>query len=1291
MEFRILGPLEVLENGRQVDLGGAKQRALLAVLLLHANEVVSTDRLIDALWEEDAPETGRKALQVYVSQLRKALGKERIATRSPGYRLQVERDELDLARFQRLLEEGKPREALSLWRGPPLADFAFERFAHSEIARLEDLRLAGLEDRIEADLGIGRHAALVGELEAIVRQHPLRERLRAQLMLALYRSGRQAEALEAYQDARQALVEELGIEPGRALRELQQAILQQDDALDVEIAVERSPDARPPDPAPRPIAPDPTPELRAERKTVTAVHVRVAVAAERGDQLDPEVLRRVLTRAFGVVTDAVEAHEGTIETTSGDAVTAVFGLPHIHEDDARRAVRAADEIQSRVAEGDWPAPLDVRIGVATGSVVTGGDPAGLQLRATGEPLTASARLAQEGEPGETAMDETTRRSAQAAERERGRFASPMVGRTRERRRLNDAFEQAVGDNSCQLFTVLGTAGVGKSRLIQEFLEDIAQSAVVARGRCLPYGEGITFWPLLEAIKDVAELDDAAPIEENRARLAELVDEEAEPELVAQRLTEILGMAEARAGIEERFEAVRKLVEALGRRHALVVVFDDIHWAESTFLDLVEHLADWSRGAPILLLCMARPELLEVRPSWAGGKLNATTVLLEPLSNGECMELVSNLVGGDDAAGRLESRIAEAAEGNPLFVEEMVSMLIDDGLLVAEDGHWAVVGDLAAVPVPPTIHALLAARLDQLGNEERAVLEQAAVEGKLFHRGSVEQLSSGAGRSLVPTQLGALIRKELIRPDKPVFAGEDAYRFRHLLIRDAAYGSIPKSVRADLHERHAAWLQEKANERGVEYDEILGYHLEQAYRFRAELGEVDEESRTVGRRAAERLGAAGKRAFARLDAPAAMNLMSRATALLPSDDPLRVDLIPNVRAIQGAADLGWADAILQDAIASGDPRLNAHALVQRGFLSLFFHDSEVTAAELIDIAEDAIAVFEVAADELGLARAWRLVAQSHYLAREGRLSAEAAETALEFARRSGDRFEQQEILEWLGIALVLGPTTGAEGAAICGRLLDQFAGDPRLELILIGTLAYMVGIQGRTSEAEQLVTEGRQLAERLDETAWLFPVLLAFKMAWLSDPVSAERNLRPLYEGLKGLGEQSHFCSVSTMLAKATYEQGRYDEADELSREAERSSRPNDVHSHIVWRGTRAKVLARRGDFEAAEKLAREAVAYAEASDFLHSHADALTDLAEVLALAGRPEESASAIEPAIRLHEAKGNVLAVAHTRTFLHDLRRTNGAHADGGGGGGGKGVAGSPQGAKRSETPPLPLLWAP
>ena len=1249
MEFRILGPLEVLDNGHRLELGGAKQRALLAILLLHANEVVSTDRLIDALWEEDAPETGRKALQVYVSQLRKALGKNRISTQSPGYRLQLEPEELDLSRFQRLLDEGKPRDALSVWRGPPLSDFTYDRFALNEITRLQDLRIACLEERVEADLGAGRHAALVGELEALVRENPLRERLRAQLMLALYRSGRQAEALEAYQDARQALVEELGIEPGRSLRELQQAILRQDPALDAETAVEPGTQ---PEPTLRSAVSDPTPDVRAERKTVTAVHVRVAVAAEHGDQLDPEVLRRVLTRAFGEVTDAVEAHEGTIETTTGDAITAVFGLPLIHEDDARRAVRAADEIQSRLAEGDWPARLEVRIGVATGSVVTGGTPAGLQLRATGEPLTASARLADNSEPGETTLDETTRSSAHAAERERSRFASPMVGRSRERRRLNDAFEQAVVDNSCQLFTVLGTAGVGKSRLVLEFLEDIAPSAAIARGRCLPYGEGITFWPLLEAIRDVAELDDTAAVEENQARLVELIDDDAEAELIAQRVAELTGIAEGSTGAEDGFEAVRRFLEALGRRRALVVVFDDVHWAEATFLDLVEHLADWSRGAPLLLLCMARPELLEVRRNWAGGKLNATTVLLEPLSRTECVELVSNLVGEDELSDGLEKRIAEAAEGNPLFVEEMLSMLIDDGLLVPENGRWAVVGDITAVPVPPTIHALLAARLDQLNDGERAVLERAAIEGKIFHRGSVERLTSAARRSPVAADLGALLRKELVRPDRPVFAGEDAYRFRHLLIRDAAYDSIPKSIRADLHERHAEWLEEKASERGIEYEEIIGYHLEQAFRFRSELGLVDAASRELARRAAARLGAAGQRAFSRGDTAAALNLVPRAAALLPADDPSRVDLVPNVRVLQGwSGDLDWAGTVLREAAAAGDERLRAHALVQQGFLRLFT-DRVANPQGLIEIAEQAILVFEQISDDLGLARAWRLIAQAHYLARHAGPSVEASENARAHALRADDRFEERETVQWLTIALFLGPHPAVEASERCERLLAEIEGEMSLEVHVVGALAALVAIQGRTEEAEQLAERARAAMNGLGE-AWHFPAFVPLLAFWENDPVSAERNLRLAYDRLDRIGERSHFCTVATLLGRTVYAQGRYDEAEELTQKSEDASRPNDVECQIHWRGTRAKVLGRRGELEAAEGLAREAVAFAETSDFLACHGDALRDLAEVLEMSGRPQEAADAVEDAIALYARKGDIVAVERARAQLAELER--------------------------------------
>ena len=315
----------------------------------------------------------------------------------------------------------------------------------------------------------------------------------------------------------------------------------------------------------------------------------------------------------------------------------------------------------------------------------------------------------------------------------------MVGRVRERRRLHDAFDQAVGDRSCQLFTVLGPAGVGKSRLVQEFLGDLSGEAHIARGRCLPYGEGITFWPLREAVREAVGLDDTDSAEEGRAKLAQALEGEQGAELLTQRVAGMIGLAEAAAGVEEGFTAVRTLFEARARTQPLVIVFDDIHWGEATFLDLVEHLADWTRNAPTLLICLARPDLLDVRPDWGGGKLNATSVLLEALSENECRQLIENLIGQDELADEVETRIAASTEGNPLFVEELLSMLIDDGLLIRENGRWTAVGDIRAVRVPPTIHALLSARLDRLERDERTVIERAAVVGSVFYEEAIAEL------------------------------------------------------------------------------------------------------------------------------------------------------------------------------------------------------------------------------------------------------------------------------------------------------------------------------------------------------------------------------------------------------------------------------------------------------------------------------------------------------------------------------------------------------------------------
>jgi DNA-binding SARP family transcriptional activator len=1252
--FRILGPLEVSEGGRPVDVTGGKQRALLAMLLLNANRVVSVERLVDGLWDDDPPETAPKAVQVYVSQLRKLLGHDRVVTKTPGYVLNVDEDELDVDRFRRLAERRSFREALELWRGQPLAEFANLSFARAEIGRLEELRLACVEERIASDLEQRGQAELVGELEALVREHPLRERLRALAMLALYRSGRQAEALDVYQDARRALVEQLGIEPGRALRELHQQILNQDAELEPERG--ERPGAVPAARA-EPVASDPARRgaARELRKTVTVLCASVSAATDA--RIDPEALRRVLARALVAVKGPVERHGGSIESSSGGTVTAIFGIPIVHEDDARRALRAAAEVAAELEQAveELTAPLAAElrhgIGVSTGEVMVGGE-----LAPTGQPLTEALRLAQLAMPGDVLFDTATSRLARDVASEpadgagfrlleatvrasvpSGGYRSPMVGRFRERRRLHDAFAQAVGDRSVQLFTVLGAAGVGKSRLVEEFLEEVAGGAVVARGRCLPYGEGITYWPVLEVVKELAGLDDSDSPDEAIAKLGSTLAEEDGGGQAAERLAEMIGLAEAAFGGGDGFEAVQTLVESFARRRPVIVVFDDVHWGEATFLDLVEHLADWTRDAPLLLLCLARPELLDIRSGWAGGKLNATTILLEPLSEAESVELIDNLDGAalDEAA---RQRIVAAAEGNPLFVEEMLALVVEGG---AADGD---------IDVPPTIQALLGARLDRLGDEERAVIEPAAVAGKVFYAGAVAELLPASMRDSVSDAFTSLVRKELIRPDRPSL-GERTYRFRHMLIRDAAYDSIPKQARAALHEGFGRWLVRTAGGRASEYEEVVGYHLEQAYHYRRELGATDAADSALAREAAERLGRAARRAFVRSDGPGGVNLVSRAVALLAPEDPLRVELVPNVRAIQGLGDMTWADRVLTEAVeaaaTSGDRLLAAQALVQRGFLRLFT-EADVTPEELLDAAGRSITVFEQFDDQLGLGRAWRLKAQAYYLARQAGACADASERALEHIHRAGDRFEEQEVVEWLVIALLLGPVPADEAVERCRRALALTSGATLVEATIAAALAPIEAMRGNLTEADDLLDRALEIMSSLGEWMWIISFWQCFILSWKGDPARAERELLPAYDALRNLGEKSHFSSITHALSTAMYAQGRYVESEAMTRECEEASRPNDVHSQILWRSIRAMTRAHAHDFETAMSLAREAIAYASESDFYPARADAHLAFAEVLELAGDMRGAADALAEAIRFCELKGNVFVAGQARGRL-------------------------------------------
>ncbi len=706
------------------------------------------------------------------------------------------------------------------------------------------------------------------------------------------------------------------------------------------------------------------------RKTVTVVFSDVTDWTGLGERHDPEQLRGVMDRYFAGVRSILERHGGTVEKFIGDAVMAVFGTPVVHEDDALRALRAVVELRDALAElneeleRDFGMRIAVRTGVTSGEVIAG-DARGAESFVTGEAVNVAQRLQQAAAPGEILIGEVTYRLARDAvvvealeplavkgkhepvsayrllevhpdaPGHAPRFESPIVGRSRERMLLADAFGRAVRESSCHLFTVLGPAGVGKSRLVAEVLAEIGDRATILQGSCLAYGEGITFWPVREIVLQATGLsgDDAEGV---RSFIAARLEGDHDAAVVAELVSGLIGLGREVGATEESFWAVRHLLEVLARRRPVVVVLDDVNWGEPTFLDLVEHVADWARDAPILLVCLARPELLDLRPTWGGGKLNATSILLEPLTEAESERLIDNLLGRT-ALAEARARIQAAAEGNPLFVEEMLRMLVDDGLLRQDDGRWVSTGDLGSVEVPTTIRILLAARLDRLGDDERRVIERGSVEGKVFHRGAVEALSPDLERERVDACLLALMRKELVRPERSTVAGEDAFRFRHILIRDAAYEAVSKGLRADHHERFADWVVDRPGE----HDEFIGYHLEQAVRYRRDLGPTGEHEHELARRAGAHLASAGCRALARGDGPAAANLLDRAVSLLDSDPSRRDELLVDLGAgLILAGELARAEDVLEEAglraTTTGNERLEARALLQRSFLARYMH-------------------------------------------------------------------------------------------------------------------------------------------------------------------------------------------------------------------------------------------------------------------------------------------------------------------------------------------------------------------
>jgi len=698
---------------------------------------------------------------------------------------------------------------------------------------------------------------------------------------------------------------------------------------------------------------------------VTVVFCDLAGSTKLGESLDPESVRHLITRYFDAMRDALERHGGTVEKFIGDAVMAVFGVPAVREDDALRAVRAAVEMRSALGdlneqlERRWGVRLRVRTGVNTGEVVAGDASRG-QGFATGDAVNVAARLEQAAEAGQVLIGEHTYELVRDDVRVEpvaplelkgksepvpafrlvdlvdrpvglGRPArSPLVGRERELGLLRAAFERAVAERACRLVTVVGPAGVGKSRLLEEFTRPLRGAATIVAGRCLSYGDGLSFWPLREMMETLAGADDGDSSEQTRARIARLLPAgDEETEVVVERIAGALGLSDQAASPEETSWAVRRLLESAAAERPLVVVFEDVHWGESTFLDLIESMAAAIRGVPVLIVAIARSDLLDRRPGFAGDVAGATVMEVAALSGADSRELIENLIGEAGATSDLPDRVLTAGEGNPLFVEELVRMLLDAGRLRRDRAGYSWVPGSSPVSVPPTIDALLAARLDRLEPAESAAVGAAAVVGRSFGPGAVLELTRGEDPGELDRRLRELARKDLIHPDGGRFAGEGTYSFKHILVRDVAYGRILKETRADLHERFAGWLEGIAGERAGEYEEILGYHLERAHRYLAELGPLDLRGRDLAGRAAARLGSSGRRALARGDIGPAVQLLERAISLMDDDDPGRSDLSLKLGiALAETGQLTRADQLLRD-------RLEAD---RRGRTFVVFHDA-----------------------------------------------------------------------------------------------------------------------------------------------------------------------------------------------------------------------------------------------------------------------------------------------------------------------------------------------------------------
>lgn len=1026
------------------------------------------------------------------------------------------------------------------------------------------------------------------------------------------------------------------------------------------------------------------------RKVITVVFADLMGSTALHEPLDPESVNRVMDAYYRAVRGPVEDHGGTVVQLLGDGVLCAFGVPHVSEDDALRAVRAAVGIHQAFrdflrAQQRLEAAIGLRIAVNTGEVVVSAEhPAGI-----GDPLNVAARLQQEAQDGEVLIGEATRRLVGEAltlervgafslkgraepvtayrvvslDRPAHAITTPFVGRAEELRRLMQVYDRAASEQRARLAVVLGSPGQGKSRILSEIGTRLGDVATVLTASCDAAGGG-TFAPIARAVLAVLGLPDGSDEAARRTAIANVMSHDASAAPVGG-LSEAMpptdnarivdGIVRLLAGEpgspEETFFVCRRFLTALAATRPVLLVIDDLHWAEPLLLDLVEHLVQWGTGVRLTLLIGARPELRTTRSALTTqGTLVTEVITLPGLDAAAATQLAANVIGAGALPAAVAGRVLATSEGNPLFVSELARMLVDDGVLTFANGQWTAAVDLTTLEIPPTIHALLAARIERLRPEERTVLERAAVVGRQFSRGAVAHLLDDAGP--LDLCLEALRRSDFVEPDSGWLLGEPTLRFHHVLIRDAAYRRVLKETRAELHERFAQWLADRVGD-AVDSDEAIGFHLEHAHQNRLQLGLLGARTTALGERAAARLGAAGRRALARDDVALAATLLGRALACLDPHDPRR-----------GEIALDWCEALLAggevaaatqaiaelERFAGTSERLRAWHVCFTGQLAVLTDPQSLRAtADLLAPAAETLAA---AADAAGEAKAHTIHALA--LSRLGEIGAcEAAlDRALAAARRARDRRRANTVLAGAPLAALWGPSPVTRASGRCLdvlRVLRITQGAPAVEAVALRCQAVLEMLRGRTDAARRMIASSRRIVEELGIAQQILEtdVFGALIHLLAGDAEAAEPGLRAAYDGLRERGLAIDAARAAALLGRALLAQDRAGEAEALSRESEALT-GDDLKASIAWRGVRAEALARRGETLEAVALARAAVDIAAATDALLDHADARSSLAAALRADGQAAEAAAEEHRAVQLWEDKGATVLVERARPSM-------------------------------------------